>query len=465
MGRHPWKWAQTQAREAAPHRRSRTLMGVEYRAAEQAIMARGVEWDFDPTLDRIAALMEILGDPQKAYPVIHVAGTNGKTSTARMIESLLRERNLRVGRYTSPHLTSVRERIAVDGEPLSEDRFTEVYQDIEPYLELIDGKVGRLSFFEVLTAMAFAAFADTPVDVAVIETGMGGTWDATNVADGTIAVITPISLDHTEYLGPDVATIAGEKAGIIKPGATTVLAQQPLDAAEVLMRRVAEVGAVVAREGLEFGVLNRDLALGGQMLGLKGLKGVYEEVFLPLYGAYQAANAVSALAAVEALTAGDEPLGDELVRQAFAQASSPGRLEIVRRGPTVVLDAAHNPGGMEATVDAVTEAFGFTRLIAVVAAMGDKDVDALLELLEPIVEELVVTRNSSPRSMTAEDLAARAESVFGADRVHEVERLDDAIDTAIGLADQGDEIGSGVLITGSVVTVGEARLLLKGEER
>ncbi|MEW9533311.1 folylpolyglutamate synthase/dihydrofolate synthase family protein [Microbispora sp. NPDC049125] len=440
-------------------------MVVEYRAAEQAIMARGVEWNFDPTLDRIAALMELLGDPQKAYPVIHVAGTNGKTSTARMIESLLRERNLRVGRYTSPHLTSVRERIAVDGEPLSEERFTEVYQDIEPYLELIDGKVGRLSFFEVLTAMAFAAFADTPVDVAVIETGMGGTWDATNVADGTITVITPISLDHTDYLGPDVATIAGEKAGIIKPGATTVLAQQPLDAAEVLMRRVAEVGAVVAREGLEFGVLNRDLALGGQMLGLKGLKGVYEEVFLPLYGAHQAANAVSALAAVEALTAGDEPLGDELVRQAFAQASSPGRLEIVRRGPTVVLDAAHNPAGMEATVDAVTEAFGFTRLVAVVAVMGDKDVDALLELLEPIVEELVVTRNSSPRSMTAGDLTARAESVFGSDRVHEVERLDDAIDTAIGLADQGDEVGSGVLITGSVVTVGEARLLLKGEAR
>ncbi|WP_157099832.1 bifunctional folylpolyglutamate synthase/dihydrofolate synthase [Microbispora sp. ATCC PTA-5024] len=426
-------------------------------------MARGVEWNFDPSLDRITALLELLGDPQKAYPVVHIAGTNGKTSTARMTEALLRERNLRVGRYTSPHLVSMRERISLDGEPLSEDRFTEVYQDIEPYLEMIDGKIGRLSFFEVLTAMAYAAFADAPVDVAVIETGMGGTWDATNVADGTVAVITPISLDHTDYLGPDVATIAGEKAGIIKPGATAVLAQQPLPAAEVLMRRAAETGAVVAREGLEFGVLHRELAMGGQVLQLRGLKGVYEDVFLPLYGAHQASNAAAALAAVETMTAGEDPLGDEVVRQAFGQVASPGRLEVVRRGPTVVLDAAHNPGGMEATVDAISEAFGFTRLVGVVAAMADKDVDAILELLEPVVEELIVTRNSSPRSMSPEELAARAEGIFGQERVHPTERLDDAIDMAIGLADQGDEFGSGVLITGSVVTVGDARILLKGE--
>ncbi|MEV0967626.1 bifunctional folylpolyglutamate synthase/dihydrofolate synthase [Microtetraspora glauca] len=426
-------------------------------------MRRGVEWDFTPTLDRITALVELLGDPHKAYPIIHVAGTNGKTSTARMIESLLRERNLRVGRFTSPHLNSMRERISVDGAPISEERFAEVYEDIAPYLEIIDAKVGKLSFFEVLTGMAFAAFADTPVDVAVIETGMGGTWDATNVADGTVSVITPISLDHTDYLGPDVETIAGEKAGIIKAKATAVLSQQPLQAAEVLMRRAAEVGATVAREGLEFGVLHRELGMGGQLLQLKGLKGVYEEVFLPLYGAHQASNAASALAAVEALSAGDEPLGDDLVRQAFAQATSPGRLEVVRRGPTVVLDAAHNPGGMEASVDAISESFGFTRLIAVVAVMADKDVDTILELLEPIVEEIVVTRNTSPRSMSPEDLAEKAESVFGAERVHEVPRLDDAIDLAVGLADQGDEFGSGVLITGSVVTVGDARVLLKAD--
>lgn len=428
---------------------------------EAAIRARGVEWDIDPTLARMVDLMDLLGRPQAAFPVIHIAGTNGKSSTARMIDSLLRERNLRVGRYTSPEFASMRDRICVDGVPLSEDRFVELFQELAPVFELVDQKVGRLSFFEVLTAMAFAAFADAPVDVAVIETGMGGTWDATNVADGTVAVITPISLDHTDYLGPDIETIAGEKAGIIKPGATAVLAQQALPAAEVLLRRTAEVGAIVAREGLEFGVLHRDLAMGGQLLQLKGLKGAYDEVFLPLYGAHQASNAVAALVAVEALTGGEEPLADDLVRQAFAQVTSPGRLEVVRRGPTVIVDAAHNPGGMEATVEAVTEAFGFTRLIAVVAAMGDKDVDAMLELLEPIVEEIVVSRNSSPRSMDPDELADRAVGVFGQDRVHRAPRLDDAIDRAISLADEGDEFGSGVLITGSVVTAGDARILLK----
>lgn len=261
-----------------------------------------------------------------------------------MIESLLRERNLRVGRFTSPHLASMRERICVDGVPLSEERFVEVYEDVAPYLQMIDSRGRRLSFFETLTAMAFAAFADAPVDVAVVETGMGGSFDATNVADGAVAVITPISLDHVDYLGPDVETIAGEKAGIIKPGATAVFAQQELPAATVLLHRASEVGATVAREGLEFGVLGRELAIGGQMLRLKGLRATYEDVMLPLYGAHQASNAACALAAVEALGAGDEPLSEEVVRQAFLQVRSPGRLEVVRRGPTVLVDAAHNPG-------------------------------------------------------------------------------------------------------------------------
>ncbi len=437
---------------------------MDYRAVERAIMDRGVEWDFEPTLDRIAALLDLLGSPQRAYPVIHIAGTNGKTSTARLVEALLRERNLRVGRFTSPHLISMRERITVDGQPLTEERFAEVYEEIAPYVELNDTQGRRIQFFELLTAMAFAAFADTPVDVAVVEAGMGGSWDATNVADGTVAVITPISLDHTDRLGPDIPSIAGEKAGIIKPGATAVLAQQTLEAAEVLMRRAAEVGAVVAREGLEFGVLAREVAMGGQLLTLRGLKGVYEEVYLPLYGAHQAGNAVCALAAVEALTGGDEPLDVELVRQAFAQVSSPGRMEVVRRDPTVVVDAAHNPGGMEATLEALHEAFGFAKVVGVVAVMADKDVDTLLDLLEPVLDEIVVTRNSSPRSMTAQELAARAVPLFGEERVRVVERLDEAIDTGIALADaEGEFSGTGVLITGSVVTAGDARHLLKAD--
>jgi dihydrofolate synthase / folylpolyglutamate synthase len=435
---------------------------VEYQAVEKAILQRGVEWDIDPTLDRINVLMDLLGQPQRAYPVVHITGTNGKSSTARMIDSLLRERNLRVGRFTSPHLASMRERIAIDGEPLSEDRFVEVYEDVHAYLELVDQKQGRLSFFETLTAMAFAAFADAPVDVAVIEVGMGGSWDSTNVADGAIAVITPISLDHVGYLGPDIEAIAREKAGIIKSGATVVLAQQPLEAAEVLMRRAAESGATVAREGLEFGVAHREIAMGGQLMHLQGLKGVYEEIFLPLFGEHQAGNAACALAAVEALTGGGEPLDADLVRRAFAQVTSPGRLEVIRRGPTVVVDAAHNPGAMESVVQALEESFGFSRLVGVVAVMADKDVAGVLELLEPVMEEIVVTRNSSPRSMDPEELASLAEDIFGNERVHEVARIDDAIDIALGLAESTEEFsGAGVLITGSVVTVADARALLK----
>ena len=460
----------------------------DYRATVAAIMGRGVEWDIDPTLDRIADLVDVLGGPQRAYPVIHIAGTNGKSSTARLIEALLRERGLRTGLYTSPELTTLRERIAIDGEPISEERFVEAFNDVLPYLQLVDDKhETRLSFFEVLTAMAFAAFADAPVDVAVVEAGMGGAWDATNVADGAVAVITPIGLDHTRYLGDTLEQIAGEKAGIIKPGAIAVLAQQPVEAAEVLLRRVVETGATAAREGVEYGVLGRDVAFGGQQISLRGLHGVYDEIFLPLFGEHQASNAATALAAVEAFASGaptrGEPnleaatriapgesfLGGEegqldpaLVRSGFAKSASPGRLEVARTGPTVLLDSAHNPAGMAATVATVTESFGFTRLAGVLAIAADKDVAGVLDQLEPVLAELVVTRNSSPRSMPPEELAEIAEGIFGPERVHVAERLDDAIDRAIGLAEEtGEYQGAGVLITGSVVTAGEAGRLLR----
>jgi dihydrofolate synthase/folylpolyglutamate synthase len=454
-------------------------------------MGRGVEWEIDPTLDRIRDLVDVLGEPHRAYPVIHIAGTNGKSSTARLVEALLRERGLRTGLYTSPEMTTLRERIAIDGEPIGEQRFVEAFNDVLPYLQLIDGKhETRLSFFEVLTAMAFAAFADAPVDVAVVEAGMGGVWDATNVADGAVAVITPIGLDHTRYLGDTLEEIAGEKAGIIKPGSVAVLAQQPVEAAEVLLRRVVETGAAVAREGVEYGVLGRDVAVGGQQLSLRGLHGVYDEIFLPLFGEHQASNAATALATVEAFASGaptrGEPNleaatriapgesyigGDEgqldpaLVRSSFAKSASPGRLEVARTGPTVLLDSAHNPAGMAATVATVTESFGFTRLAGVLAIAADKDVAGVLDQLEPVLAELVVTRNSSPRSMPPEELAELAESIFGPERVHVVQRLDDAIDRAIGLAEEtGEYRGAGVLITGSVVTAGDARTLLRVEE-
>jgi dihydrofolate synthase/folylpolyglutamate synthase len=447
------------------------------RQAEAEIVGRWGEGRIHPTRERIEALMDVLGQPQRAYRTIHLTGTNGKTSTARMLDELLRAFGIRTGRFTSPHLSKITERIVVDGEPVSDRVFVEAYTELAPYLDLVDDQFTdvdengkwtgvKLSFFEVMTAMAYAIFADTPVDVAVVEVGLGGEWDATNVIDAEIAVITPIGLDHTEYLGNTTAAIAAEKAGIIKAEATAILAIQPPDAAEALIRRAVTVGASVAREGLEFGVLDRRLGVGGQVLTLQGLAGVYEDVFLPLYGAHQAQNAACALAAIEVFFGAGATTGVidiDTVREAFAQVSSPGRLETVRAAPTVLVDAAHNPAGMAATVEALTEAFDFRRLIGVVAMLGDKDVTGMLGLLEPILDQIVVTQNSSTRAMDVDDLAAMAVEVFGPDRVTFASTLDEALDTAIGLAEQSDDdvlSGAGVLVTGSVVTAGEARTLL-----
>ena len=417
-----------------------------------------------PDLDRISMLCDLLGSPNRAYPAIHLTGTNGKSSTARMVDALLQGFGLRPGRYTSPHLDSVTERIVVDGQPISEERFVEAWDELAPYVALVDQRSPvPVTFFEVLTAMAFSVFADAPVDVAVLEVGLGGAWDATNVVEAGTAVVLPVGLDHVPLLGTTLAEIAAEKAGIIYPGATVVLAQQQPEAAEVLLRRCAEVGATVAREGLEFGVVSRTTAVGGQLLSLQGLSGRYDDVYLPLHGAHQASNAAAALAAVEAFLGGGDKgmLDPDLVREGFARTSSPGRLEVVRTSPTVLLDAAHNAPGMAATVTALTDAFAFTHLVGVVAVLGDKDALAMLEVLEPAVAQLVVTQNGSPRAMPVDHLADLARDVFGEDRVQVEDSLDDALSTAVGLADAESQYGgAGVLVTGSVVTVGEARTLL-----
>jgi dihydrofolate synthase/folylpolyglutamate synthase len=431
--------------------------------AEHGLAAR-IPQRMVPDLSRITDLVDLLGSPQRAYPSIHVTGTNGKTSTARMVDALLRAAGLRTGRATSPHLQSIRERICLDGEPLSPEAFGHAYDDVAPYAELVDARhPDRVTYHEMLTAMAFAAFADAPVDVAVVEVGMGGTWDATNVLDGAVAVVTPIGLDHTEWLGSTVEQIAEEKAGIVKPRAVLVTAQQPVDAARVLLRRAAEVGATVAREGMEFGVLRRRVAVGGQLLVLRGLASDYDEVFLPLHGAHQAGNAACALAAVEAFlgaTSGRQ-LDTALVRRGFAAADSPGRLEVVRTSPTVVLDGAHNPAGAAALVEGLTEAFTFTELVGVVGMLADKDVRGVLETLEPVLSGVVATQNSSPRALPAAELGEVAAGIFGADRVEVAPRLDDALEAAIALADVAGTGGAGVLVTGSLVTVGEARTLLR----
>jgi dihydrofolate synthase/folylpolyglutamate synthase len=438
-----------------------------HREIVAALTARWPEHRVAPSLGRIRALTELLGDPQHAYPLIHITGTNGKGSTAAMIESLLRADGLRTGRFTSPHVMSINERITIDGEPIEDDRFDALWRELEPYVALVDERRidgVSMTFFEIITAMAYAAFADAPVDVAIIEVGLGGTWDATNVADADVAVVTPIDLDHTHLLGETVAEIAGEKAGIIKPGAHAILAGQPVEAAEVLLARCAEVGALVHLEGVDFGLIDRELAVGGQLLRINGQEGPVDEVFLPLHGAHQAANGAQALAAVEAFL-GMKALNPDTVREGFASVRFPGRLELVRRSPAVVLDAAHNPHGAAATAAAVVEAYDFTPLIGVVAVMADKDAAGLLRIFEEVMNEVVVTQvASTSRGMRAEELGELAEEIFGADRVRVVPRLDEALDVAIGRADAEGLGAPGVLVTGSVVAVGEARTLLVTHE-
>ncbi len=437
-------------------------------AADQVyarILARAPEHEPNPSTDRVREVCELLGDPQRAYRVVHITGTNGKTSTARMAERLIREHGLRVGRFTSPHLQRVNERIVIDGEPISDERFVEVWHDVEPYIAMVDERhraAGRpgLSFFEVFVVMAFAAFADAPVDVAVIEVGMGGSWDATNVADGEVAVITPVAMDHQGWLGDTVADIAEVKAGIVKDGATLVLAQQEPEVEGVILEVAAERGARVAREGVDLEVVDRQVAVGGQLLTLRGLGGVYDGVFLPLHGAFQAHNALLALAAAEALLTGGAALDGDVVGTAFADVDSPGRLEVVRSSPTVLVDGAHNPAGAQAMVESLDETFAFQRVVGVVGVMADKDPEGILSVLEPQFAEVVVTSASSGRAMDPFELGEIAADVFGEDRVHVVERLDDAVAVAVERAESEVERGAAVVVTGSIYLVAEARTLL-----
>lgn len=430
---------------------------------EKELVARWPESRIEWKLERMTALMSALGDPHLAYPVVHIAGTNGKTSTARMVDALLRALDLRTGRYTSPHLESITERICLDGEPISAEAFVDNYEQVAPFFDIVDAQFDvKLSFFEAMTGLGFAAFADAPVDVAVVEVGMGGRLDATNIVPAPVAVITPVDLDHMAHLGNTIAEIAGEKAGIIKADQTVVMSLQHVDAAEVLLRKAADVDATVAREGMEFGVVSRGNAIGGQLISVQGLHARYDDVFLPLFGRYQASNAACALAAVEAFAGAGRRFDPELVRTAFAGVRSPGRLEVVRSSPTVLVDATHNPAGARATVEALGEAFAFRRLVGVIATLGDKDVLGMLETFEPFLTSVVVTQSSSPRAMPVDDLAALAVDVFGADRVDVEAELGAAIGTAVDIAESDAEFGgAGVIVTGSVVTAGEARTLLR----
>ena len=446
------------------------------------ILSRNPEHDFEPTLDRVREACDLLGNPQRAFKVIHLTGTNGKTSTARMAESLVRSLGLRTGLFTSPHLTSVRERIQIDGEPISTEAFIELWADVSPILALVDEHSAerggpRMSFFEVLTVLAFAAFADAPIDVCVLEVGMGGSWDATNVADADVAVIGPIALDHENWLGHSLEEIAAEKSGIIKPGSAVVVASQAESAMSALEPAFPQA-RVVWREGVEGGgiegisadieVVERHAAVGGQLVTLRTPGATYEGIFVPLFGAHQAHNAAMALAAVEALMAdgGDEgSLPPGVVEQGFARATSPGRLETIRRSPTIVVDAAHNPHGIDAVAEAIEESFAFSTLVGVVCVLDDKDADGILAGLEPFLDAVVITKSTSPRAMDVNELGRIAAAHFGEDRVTIQSELPSAIDQAVQIAEADDDMTGGVLVIGSISLVADVRIMLGADRK
>ena len=427
----------------------------------QSIVARAPEHDIDPTLDRVKLALDILGDPQNSYPSIHITGTNGKTSTSRMIDSLLTAFGMKTGRFTSPHLLDVRERISLEGHPITREGFVRAWEDIAPYVGMVDERSQeeggpRLSFFEVFTIMAYAAFADYPVDAAVVEVGMGGRWDATNVIDAGVSVITPIALDHTKWLGSTIEEIAREKAGIIKPGQVVVIMAQEEEVLDILLEQARSVDAIARVEGRDFEVVDRQMGVGGQMVTIRTPSAVYEDVFVPLFGQYQAHNAAAALVAVEAFMGG-RGLDGRIVEQGLMNASSPGRMQVVRHSPTIIVDAAHNPAGAATLREAVESSFGFARIAGVYAAMGDKDVEGVLSEVEPFIDHLVVTQMPGERAADIARLAEIAEEVFGPDRVDVRESLADAVDRAAEIAEAGAEPSdrSGVLVFGAVMLAGE----------
>ena len=431
-------------------------------AIERALLARWPETRIQPSLDRISLLCDALGSPQLSYPTIHIGGTNGKTSTTRFIDSLLFAHGLRTGRFTSPHLEDFRERICINGEMIDAQELIFNYNDIAAYFDFVDSKLPQpISFFEAVTALAMAAFAEHPVDVGIFEVGMGGAWDATNIIQPAVTVLSPIGMDHMEYLGNTIEEIATTKAGILKEGAYAVLTIQEPTVAKILLARAAELGIEVAREGIEFEVMSRQIAVGGQLLTIRGTKDVYSDLFLPLHGKHQAANAAAALVAAEAFF-GDQHLDLDAVKSGFAAATSPGRFEIVRRDPTVILDAAHNPHGAKTLANTLQEEFTFGRVIAVVGVFADKDAVGIFNEIKDVIDGVIVTQSSSPRALPAQELAKVARAFIDSDRIFVEPDLKTAIEKALSDANHPlEEETVGVLITGSVITVGEARAILK----
>ena len=432
------------------------------------ILQRRPEHNISPTKARIERALDYLSDPQLSYPCLHIAGTNGKTSTARIADSLLSAQGMRVGRFTSPHLVSVRERISIDGEPISPQAFLQANRDVEPIIALADKEgeaagQGSLSFFEYLTALAFQAFAAAPIDVGVIEVGMGGRWDSTNVLDSPVQVICPISFDHEKWLGDTLTKIAGEKAGIILPGATVICGPQELEALEVIREVCREKNATLRLYGEDFTVSEQKMAVGGQMFTVTTPAASYQDLYLPLFGRHQAVNAALAIAAVEALGAG-KVLSEEVLETGLDAARSPGRLEVLGGSPTVIVDAAHNPAGAAALRSGIEDAFGFQKVVGVFSAMGDKNVEGILAEMEPLLDAVVTLPMEGERAMEPVELAKIAGEVFGKEQTFAAPNLLDAVDQAVALTEEGELPADavGIVIFGSVVLAGQARQLLSG---
>jgi dihydrofolate synthase/folylpolyglutamate synthase len=402
-----------------------------------------------PDLDRIRALTELLDHPERTYPAIHVTGTNGKTTTARIAGRILCGHGLATGVYTSPHLASVTERLALCDGPIAEAEFGEAYAHLRPYLETVDAGGERVTYFETLTALAYLWFADKPVDAGVFEVGMGGEWDATNLVRGEVAVLCPIALDHPE-LGDTVAEVAREKAGIVKEGATVVVREQPPEALAVVEERAGATGGTIRLEGRDFALEGRDPAVGGQRIVVRGLHGSYEDLALPLHGEHQARNAAAGIAAAEALL--DRALHPESLRQAVAGVTGPGRLEVVSRHPLVVLDGAHNPSGAGALAAALPEALTWERLHLVVGVLSTKDVDGILRALAALEPGATYAcANANPKSLPSADLRAACDRAGLAGTEHS--SVAAGLEAAEGLAEEGDLL----LVTGSLYTVADAR--------
>ncbi|KFI59208.1 dihydrofolate synthase [Bifidobacterium gallicum DSM 20093 = LMG 11596] len=446
----------------------------QYRAVEANIMARPSERNTtNLDLQRMRMILDLFGNPERSLRVIHVTGTNGKGSTARMAEALCRAYGLRTGLYTSPHLESVTERIMLDGQRISREDFIELWDQVKDLIALVDAQMDqqgspRMSFFEVLTAMAIWKFADEPVDVAIVEVGMGGRWDATNVLDADAAIIGPVDMDHMAWLGNDVRDIAAEKAGIIKPDCTAIIGPQPhADAVMPILEEAAtQAHARLIRDGQEAAVLSRVPAVGGQLVTLRTPNGTYTEVPVDKFGEHQAHNALAALCAAEIIIPVNGPLDGDLVAQALGNVKIPGRIEQIRNSPTIILDGGHNLNSAEALRETLEENYDFEQLVGVVAMMKDKQVEEYLGVLEPVLSEIIVTQNSwAARCMPLDEIERIAVHVFGRERVTAIEDLPSAIQAAVDRVDAADEVGvgygHGVLICGSFVTAGDARILLK----